>query len=124
MDAWWENNKDYFTNYMLYPNSVACITADRGKKRASGYVYEEEYNESQLKVRRAIRTIYRREPWRVGRTEWFQTIVETSYKSGKGGVEEIKTSKTVLGSATKELIERKIMTSEEAQELAQSLKDI
>jgi hypothetical protein len=124
MDAWWENNKDYFTNYMLYPNSVACITADRGKKRASGYVYDEEYRESQLKMKKAVRSVYRREPWRVGRAEWFQTVVETSIKSGKGGVEEIKTSKTVLGSATNELIDRKIMTKEEAEDLVKSLKDI
>ncbi|KIL54349.1 hypothetical protein M378DRAFT_18985 [Amanita muscaria Koide BX008] len=124
MDAWWGQNQPFFTKNLMYPNSVACITATKGKKRRDGsHNFDYEYAESRGKTMKAVQTVYRREAWKVERTEWFKTIVETSYKSGKGGVEEIKTSKTVFGSATNELIERKLMKREEAEELARLLKD-
>ncbi|KIL67997.1 hypothetical protein M378DRAFT_9229 [Amanita muscaria Koide BX008] len=124
MDAWWEKHQTSFTTNLIYPNSVACITATKGKKRRDGsHKNDVEYAESQEKMKKAIQYLYRREPWKVERAEWFKTIVETAMKSGKGGAEEVKTNKTVLGSATNELIERKLMEREEAEELARKLTD-
>ncbi|KAM6494048.1 P-loop containing nucleoside triphosphate hydrolase protein [Amanita muscaria] len=124
MDAWWKNNQTFFTRNLMNPKSVACITAAKGKKRRDGsHNFDHEYVASREKMNKAIKASYRREGWKVQRTEWFKTIVETSYKSGKGGATEVKTNKTVFGSATNELIKRKLMKREEAEELARLLMD-
>lgn len=125
MDAWWGRNQEHFKRYQIYPSSVACITATRGRRRPDGsFNFDREYAESLEKLRKAIFAIYRIDAWKVGRVEWLKKIVETSYASGKEGVEEIKTSRTVLGSATNELINRGLMDREEAEELAWLLRDI
>ncbi|KAK2465751.1 hypothetical protein APHAL10511_002295 [Amanita phalloides] len=100
MDKWWIQNEEYFMRYEMYPNGVACTTATRGRQRSSGGYRFEEYSESQVKIRRSIRTVYLRNTWRVPPAEWFKVIVETSYKESGKSVEEIKTSRTILGSAT------------------------
>ncbi|KAK2465740.1 hypothetical protein APHAL10511_002284 [Amanita phalloides] len=125
MDNWWTQNEQYFVRNKMYPNGVACVTATRGKQRSSrGYRFEKEYSESQAKIRRSIRMVHLRHPWRVPPAEWFKVIVETSYKENGKSVEEIKTSRTILGSATQELMARCEMTTEEAKALAQRLNGI
>ncbi len=121
MDYWWTQNKEYFMRYEMYPNGVACITATRGKKMSrDGYRFDEEYAESQFKMREAIRTVYLRTPWQVPTAEWFKEIIEVSYTPGKDP-EEIRQSRLVLGSATEELVKRCEMTGEEAKDLARKL---
>ena len=84
MDYWWTQNKEYFMRYQMYPNGVACIRATRGKKMTwGGYRFDEEYAESQFKMREAIRAVYLRTPWQVPTAEWFKEIIEVSWTSGK-----------------------------------------
>lgn len=125
MDAWWGRNQENFAIKEMYPTGVVCITATRGKRRRDGtFSLDDEYEISTEKVRKAIKTLYRREPWKVERAEWFKTIVEVSVNVQKGKKEEIRNCRTEFGSATRELIDRKLMTKEEAEELAHALKDI
>ncbi|KAF8336741.1 P-loop containing nucleoside triphosphate hydrolase protein [Amanita rubescens] len=91
MDYWWTQNKEYFMRYEMYPNGVACITATRGRKMSGGgYRFDEEYAESRIKMREAIRTVYLRTPWQVPTAEWFKEIIEHP--------EEIRQSRLALGS--------------------------
>lgn len=124
MDGWWKKYQKSFSENLVYPNGTACITATMGRRRPDGsFNFDYQYAESREKIKEAIQNLYRREAWKVERAEWFKTIVETAIKSGKGGAEEVKTNKTVLGNATNELIERKLMEREEAEELARKLTD-
>ncbi|KAK2459941.1 hypothetical protein APHAL10511_008026 [Amanita phalloides] len=124
MDSWWTQNEKHFITYKMCPNGVACVTATRGRQTGGGYKFDEEYSESQVKIRRSIRMIHLHHPWRVPAAEWFKVIIETSYRESGKSVEEIKTSKTVIGSATQELMARCEMSKEEANELAQKLNGI
>lgn len=55
MDAWWTTNEGAFNKQGLYPDATACITATRGKRLKNGtYRFEEEFKESQTKVRNII----------------------------------------------------------------------
>jgi hypothetical protein len=124
MDNWWTENEEYFMGYEMYPNGVACMTATRGKKRSrGGYNFDEEYEESQEKIKRVISRVYLRTPWQVPATEWFKTIVDVSFTSGKHP-KEIRKSREVLGSATDELVRRGVMMAEEASDLARKLQGI
>ena len=124
MDNWWTQNEGHFTKYEMHPNGVACITATRGRKRPNGrHLFDEEYTESQTKIRNAIRTAHLRNPWRVPAAEWFKEIIEVSYTSGKNP-QEIRKSREALGSATAELMRRCEMTAEEANDLARKLRGI
>ncbi|KAM6490524.1 hypothetical protein JOM56_013867 [Amanita muscaria] len=68
MDAWWERNQISFTKNLMYPNSVTCITATKGKKMRDGsHAFDYEYAESRGKIMKAVQTIYRREAWKVER---------------------------------------------------------
>ena len=121
MDAWWKQNQEHFTKYEMYPNGVACLTLTRGRKAPwGGHYFDELYEESQEKIKKAIRAVYLRIPWQVPTAEWFKEIIEVSYTSGKHP-EEIRTSREALGSATEELVRRLEMTPEEANDLARKL---
>jgi GTPase SAR1 family protein len=124
MDVWWTQNEEHFVKYEMYPNGVACLTATRGKRRAAGgYKFDEEYEESQEKIRSAIGRVYLRNPWQVAAIEWFKMIIDVSFTSGKHP-KEIRKSREVLGSATEELVRRCEMSTEEANELARKLHSI
>ena len=124
MDSWWTENEEYFMRYEMYPNGVACLTATRGRVASwGGYYFDELYEESQEKIRKAIRAVYLRIPWQVPTAEWFREIIEVSWTSGKDP-EEIRKSREVLGSATEELVRRCEMTAEEANDLARKLNNI
>ena len=34
MDDWWTQNVEYFVGYKIYPTSVACLTAARGRRKS------------------------------------------------------------------------------------------
>lgn len=125
MDNWWTRNEEHFVDYEMYPNGVACLTTTRGRRRRSGggYNFDEEYEESQEKIRKVIRSVHLRRPWQVPAAEWFKKIVDVSITSGKYP-KEIRNSREVLGSAKEELVRRGVMTAEEASDLARKLKGI
>ncbi|KAK7448523.1 hypothetical protein VKT23_013786 [Stygiomarasmius scandens] len=50
MDDWWDINENVFKGYGMHFEGHACITATRGKKMASGYKYQTEYDESREKT--------------------------------------------------------------------------
>jgi len=55
MDAWWTNNQGEFERQGLHPDATACITAIRGRQSENGtHIFEEQYKESQAKVRNII----------------------------------------------------------------------
>jgi len=124
MDDWWKQNKEHFRKNEIHPNDVACITATRGKKLPTGdYRFSLEYEESEKKLREMICALYLETPWRVPAAEWFTTVIETSYTSGKSP-EEINQAKQAIGNATKELMRRGEMSMEDAKALAKRLDGI
>lgn len=81
MDNWWTENKDAFGENKMYPAEVACITAIRGKQlKNGGYRYEEEYEESKMKVQKLLKAHCLKKPWRVQAVEWFSTIVDVVWE--------------------------------------------
>ncbi|KAF5371090.1 hypothetical protein D9757_010798 [Collybiopsis confluens] len=46
MESWWKNNHDTFDSHHMTFAGHACITATRGRQRAAGFAYEQEYNQS------------------------------------------------------------------------------
>ena len=123
MDDWYTRNKEHFRGYDIHPHAVACVTGIRGKKMRSGeYTFGQEYAESKKKLRKVIRESYLEIPWRVPPAEWVCQILEKSYTSGKRPEEIIRT-REAIGSATKELITRCMMTKEEADSLAKKLRE-
>jgi hypothetical protein len=54
MDSWWAKNERDFQRYGLRFDDYACVTATRGKAVKEGYMFDEEYEESQKKVRELI----------------------------------------------------------------------
>ncbi|RXW15613.1 hypothetical protein EST38_g10240 [Candolleomyces aberdarensis] len=59
MENWWTENEWEFRKYGLAFKDHACITATRGKAtKDGGYMFDEEYNLSQERVRSLIETSY------------------------------------------------------------------
>lgn len=125
MESWWGDNKEKFRSYNMDPDAHACITASRGKARNGGYVYDEEFEESKARVQSLLRLKCRQEAWKVPRAEWFKTIVETTYQTRWLCFQkEVKTDKTVEGSALRRLVKECGMPEEEAGTLARKLADM
>ncbi len=126
MDDWYARNKEHFRGYEMHswhPHAVACVTGIRGKTMRSGdYTFGQEYEQSKRKLRKMIRESYLETPWRVPPAEWVTKIMEKSYTSGKHP-KEITQFKDAMGSATKELVARCWMSKEEADSLAQKLRE-
>lgn len=71
MDAWWQNNKGEFQSRGMSFNGQACITATKGKCKDGKHVFQEEFEESQEKVRKLFLdtcTVY---PWKMEKVSWF-----------------------------------------------------
>jgi hypothetical protein len=55
MEAWWEENKGEFTKRGMKFGGHACVTTTKGKPmKSGGHMYDEEYAESEEKVRKLI----------------------------------------------------------------------
>ncbi|KAJ2917978.1 hypothetical protein MD484_g2444, partial [Candolleomyces efflorescens] len=54
MDSWWTKNKRDFERYGLTFDGWACVTSTRGKAVEGGHMFDEEYEQSQQKVRSLI----------------------------------------------------------------------
>ncbi|KAH7925679.1 P-loop containing nucleoside triphosphate hydrolase protein [Leucogyrophana mollusca] len=114
MDNWWRQNKAAFHKYGMVPSGNACITATRGRQNRSGrYVFEDEYEESRVKVSKLIEDSALAEPWKVNRIQWFSEITICLMKFRLGEAPEIR-----------EMATRCSMSNEEARELAERLRGV
>ncbi|KAJ2924675.1 hypothetical protein H1R20_g12417, partial [Candolleomyces eurysporus] len=126
MDDWWTQNEIRFLDYGMKPckksgSGVACLTATKGKLRRDGrYTFQDEYEESQDKIRQLIVDNRLDTPWRVKPVEWFQTVYDKTIKTDCWGnkIEEIKEAKQVPGQGIFDLASRWDISREEAQRLA------
>ncbi|KAJ2924678.1 hypothetical protein H1R20_g12418, partial [Candolleomyces eurysporus] len=80
MDDWWTQNENRCRQYGMNPcneygSGVACITASKGKLRKGGrHAFQDEYDESQDKIRQLIVDNHLHTPWRVRPVDWFETV--------------------------------------------------
>ena len=127
MDDWWVGSKETFREYGIRPDGNACVTAIKGKEKRSGvFAFQEEYDESKLKVEKLLRSTYLETPWKMDVTKWFNEVVthKVVYKflgwqfwSWTKKVEEIQ-------GAVNQLVERCGMTKKDADALAKLLKAV
>ncbi|KAJ2917670.1 hypothetical protein MD484_g2739, partial [Candolleomyces efflorescens] len=130
MDGWWKENEAMFLAYGINPSGdtvgsgtgVACITASRGKKLGEGrYRFQDEYDQSQTKIRNLIVQNCRFSPWKVPSVKWFKQIIFTSVKTEWCRSREIHEEREVIGRGVYELAIRWNMTEEEAAEMAKEM---
>ncbi|RXW15617.1 hypothetical protein EST38_g10239 [Candolleomyces aberdarensis] len=129
MDDWWMENENRFRRYGMNPCSeygsgVACITASKGKVRKGGrHAFQDEYDESQDKIRQLIVDNHLRTPWSVRPVDWFQTVYSTTVKTNYWGkkVEEITEKEQIPGRGVFELASRWGISLQEAENLARIL---
>lgn len=94
--------------------------ASRRRISEGHHIFDKQYEESQEKTRKAIRTFYLREPWQIPTVIWFTKRIGEKQTEGKNPKESI----VAFGSGTEKLVKRCGMTLEEAKGLAQKLKDL
>jgi len=76
MDKWWVDNKGTFENQGICPNSIACITAIRGRSLKDGrHAFDDYYEESQDKILNMVLSTVLPSPRRVYKTNWFYEII-------------------------------------------------
>jgi len=112
MDDWWPANKEYFHDYDINPFGVAGITTIRGKVKGGRYTFQEEYDESMLKVKKLIRDYAMLTPHHVDKIAWFADIILF-------GCFRVSTKDTA---EIKRLADRCGMSYEEARQLAVKLR--
>ncbi|KAJ2917977.1 hypothetical protein MD484_g2443, partial [Candolleomyces efflorescens] len=124
MDDWWPRNESSFRKYGMNPCSehgsgVVCITASKGKLMRGRHAYQDEYEESQEKIRQLIVDNHLRSPWRVRPVEWFQTVSFTYTKTGWcWQVEEVTEQRQERGQGIYALASRLQISLEEAEKVA------
>ncbi|KAH7925663.1 hypothetical protein BV22DRAFT_415404 [Leucogyrophana mollusca] len=115
MDNCWRKNKATFHKYGMVPFGHACITATRGKKDRSGrYMYEDEYEESRVKVSKLIEDTALAVPWKINRIQWLSEIATSLIGNRLCEAPEILV----------EMVQRCSMSKEEARELAERLRGV
>ena len=55
MDEWWGRNKCIFAQHGMLFTNVACITASKGKLSDGAFLFQQEYDESMVRVRECLR---------------------------------------------------------------------
>ena len=85
--------------------------------RISGgrHSFDQLYEESREKTRKAIRTVYLRNPWQIPTVVCFTERIAETQTEGKNPQKK-KENRVALGSATEKLVKRCDMTMEEAKE--------
>lgn len=127
MDDWWQKNEKRFREYEMNPCSehgsgVACVTASKGKLRKGRHAFQDEYEESQSKVRELIVQNHLHNPRKLNPVEWFQTIVEESTKTDCwGNVTTTRKEVKAKGRGVYELASRWGISDDEAEKLAKIL---
>jgi hypothetical protein len=76
MDQWWKDNEKFFLQNNMEFSGSACITADRGKPKGNTWVYQDEYEESKVKVEELIAEHCNNNPWKMeSPIKWFTKIL-------------------------------------------------
>jgi len=55
MDDWWEENKEEFEARGLSFQGQACVTTSKGKMKNGSFMFEEEYRESERKIKELLK---------------------------------------------------------------------
>ncbi|CAA7263831.1 unnamed protein product [Cyclocybe aegerita] len=122
MDEWWEDNEDVFREYGMLSHGHACITAIRGKKKNGRFIFQEEYDESKVKVENMIRKCYKVEQRRLDKVQWFRRVLyETRYEHHCFWTEIIKEEVGEIKGALDDLVSRCGMPEKDAKLLAEEL---
>ena len=75
MDSWWEANQKEFKNRDLVFAGQACVTTSKGKQmKDDSFMYEEEYQESEEKVRELLQKHCTKDPWKNDSEKWISEI--------------------------------------------------
>ncbi|CAA7263830.1 unnamed protein product [Cyclocybe aegerita] len=72
METWWNENHKELMEYGLKVDGHACVTATRGKRG----IFEEEFKESQEKVRDLIIKTHSKTPWTADPERWWMDIIQ------------------------------------------------
>jgi predicted GTPase len=67
---WWDNNRYDFQKQGMTFDAQACITAAKGKRKAAGYMFQEEYDTSKEQVKELLTAHYREEGWKKVRLQF------------------------------------------------------
>lgn len=122
MDEWWISNKWAFQRFEIFPQEVACITATKGKKLKNGWRYQEEFEESKLKMENILRRHCLDNPWKVAPVEWFATVVDEWWEHKACHSPQRHTQvREVAGLGIQQLMSRCGMTEENAKMLVAKL---
>ncbi|KAG6868663.1 hypothetical protein C0993_012468 [Termitomyces sp. T159_Od127] len=123
MDHWWLRNKGGFQKYQIHPNGVACITATRGRQLKSGaHRLDEEYEESQMKMWKQIRTYCLEEAWKVPPVEWLRRVMTVTYETRLcQSTIEHRTFHNEAAAGLKQLVARCELSEKDAWELSEAL---
>lgn len=80
MDGWWITNEDVFRRQQMVFNGQAGITATKGKLgRSRVYTFEQEYQQSRVKVRKLISEFCRDEPWIMTTHSWVELAAKHTF---------------------------------------------
>ncbi|TFK17257.1 hypothetical protein FA15DRAFT_683579 [Coprinopsis marcescibilis] len=136
MDRWWLKNeaklrKSEINPAMIQPDTragVACVCATKGKLRDGKHIYQSEYDESRMKVRRLIGDSYLRKPMKVEPMKWFEEITKevTNRKCWRWppwGLERSEVKIEVPGWGVRELVKLWGISRDEATALAMILEN-
>jgi len=76
MDDWWKENKEEFEARGLSFEEVACVTTSKGKMKVDSFMFEEEYKESEKKIRELLQKHCKEvlRPWKNESESWFLDI--------------------------------------------------
>ncbi|KAJ3574307.1 hypothetical protein NP233_g1857 [Leucocoprinus birnbaumii] len=125
MDSWWVKNQHSFRAHGIVPAAHACVSGTRGKRNRDGtYKFDEEHQESRVRMLGMIERHHLRQPWRPRGVEWFREVVSVSYES-RGpcrSPRERREVRRVAGQGIDQLKSRCGMSDQEARELAERLK--
>ena len=58
MDAWWAENEAEFSQNGMSFDGHACVTSTKGKQKEDGYMYDEEFQESQRVLRKLTKDYF------------------------------------------------------------------
>jgi hypothetical protein len=67
---WWDKNRYDFQKQGMTFDAQACITAVKGKRKATGYIFQEEYDTSKEQVKELLTAQYREEGWKKVRLQF------------------------------------------------------
>jgi len=81
MDEWWDRNARVFSQHGMQFSGQACITATKGKERKGVFMFEDEYEESRMKVADLILKNSRATPWKMDPTMWLTVVVKKMWNS-------------------------------------------